>query len=414
MRQDVIRWKRYLLIAAAVVVLVPGVLTGCAGGETTSSGSQGTGGTALAEDSKEAIVIGEIAALTGPTALNGIQEQKGAQLAEEEINRAGGVLGRPVRLVTLDFAGKAEEGVSAYKRLVQQEKAVAVIGTNFSNVNIAMAPVTDQFQVPVLSNAIDIRATTQPNGKPWAYSFLAQPSSISWGKSMAKVALEVIGAKTAAILVDSGLAYATSQADPFEAYFTNHGGKIVAKEAYAAGTTDFKALLTKIKNARPDVILIPQYGQAAGLATVQARELGIQAAILGPNTFSTSDYTNVAGAAIEGVYFVNNVDMGDTAFTDFFQRFEAFHKEPPKTVNTMFGYDNMYIVKAAIEKAGAADPQKIRNALESIRGVRILQGNGTFTMNPVTHRPKDMPVTVFQYKNGKPVNLGKIQANEEE
>lgn len=391
-----------LIRSGLTVVVAAAMVAGCAG---SGGGGAKKGGE---------IVIGEIAALTGPTALSGIQEQKGVQLAIDELNAKGGVAGYTFKLVTYDFKGQVEDGVAAYKRLVQQDKAVAVIGTNFSNVNIALAPVADGrgFQVPIVHNAIDPRATESEPGKVYENSFLAQPSAIVWGKSMGKVAIETLGAKRVAVLVNNGLAFATSQADPFKEYVKKHGAEIVADESYAAGTNDYKALLTKIKDAKPDVILIPQYGPEAGVAVQQAKELGITAHILGANTMGTTDFTSVAKDAIEGVYFVNNLDLTDPAFADWAKRFEAKHGEPFKTVNAMFGYDNVMIIADAIERTGKADAASIRNALQSSSGVKILQGDGTFTMNGSVHRPQNMPLTLFQYKGGVAVNLGKVQANE--
>lgn len=386
-------WKRSAVVGVIMSLALTAV-AGCAGG------------------GEQVIKIGEIAALTGPTALSGLQEQKGAQMAVDELNAKGGINGKKLQLITYDFKGKVEDGVAAYKRLVQQDKVAAVVGTNFSNVNIAMSPVADQLEVPVVSNAIDPRATTPKAGEVYKYSFLAQPSSIAWGKMMAKVALDTLKAKRAAVLVNNGLAYATSQADPFKEYFQSHGGQIVADENFAAGTTDFKALLTKIKTASPDVILVPQYAQEAGLAAVQARELGITATILGPNTFGAQDYTSVAGRAAEGVHFVNNVDLTDASFGDFLKRYEEKYKEPVKTVNVLFGYDNVMIIADAIKRAGSADPKKIRDALEQTKDVAILQGDGKFTINAKIHRPHNMPVTVFKWQGGKAVPLGKVSVNE--
>ncbi|HYG58757.1 MAG TPA: ABC transporter substrate-binding protein [Symbiobacteriaceae bacterium] len=389
--------KRFA-VGLLALALVLSVLSGC-GSTATKKGE---------------IVIGEIAALTGPTALTGLQEQKGVQMAIDELNAKGGVAGYTFKLVTYDFKGQAEEGVSAYKRLVQQDKAVAIIGTNFSNVNIAMAPVAEGagFQVPVVHNSIDPRATTPKEGQVYQYSFLAQPSAIGWGKAMGRAAIEQLKAKRIAVLVNNGLAFATSQADPFKEYVKSQGATIVADESYAPGTTDYKALLTKIKAANPDLILIPQYAPEGGVAAQQARELGITAAILGPNTFGTEDFTKVAAAAAEGVYFVNNVDFTDKSFDDFKKRYEAKYSESIKTVNVLFGYDNMMIIADALKRAGSAEPKALRDALEKTSGVTILQGDGKITIDPKVHRPTNVPVILFQWKGGKAVNISKIPAGE--
>lgn len=359
------------------------------------------------------IKIGEIAALTGPTALSGLQEKNGVMLAVEEINKKGGILGKKVEVVTLDFKGKVEEGVSAYRRLVEQEKVVAVIGTNFSNVNIAISPVADELKVPIVCNAMDPRATTPAPGKVYAYTFLAQPSSIAQGNMIAKVALD-LGAKRAAVLVNNGLAFATSLAEPFRDYFTKHGGQVVAYEEFPPGQVDFRAQLTKIKQANPDVLMIPQYAQEAGLAIKQAREqLGLKVPVVGPNTLQSEPFEEAAGKAnLDNIYFVYNVFDGDPRFNDFKARYKAKYNEDIKTTNVFFGYDNMMIIADAIKRAGKADPKAIRDALENTKGVPILQGEGTITIDPKIHRPVGMPCVVFKWENGKTVYKGKILANE--
>jgi len=234
-----------------------------------------------ADAARDVIVIGEIAALTGPTMQQGTQERNGCVLAVEEINAAGGLLGKQVKLVTYDFKGQPAEGVSAYRKLVQQDKASVVIGTNFSNVNLAIAPVAEQLKVPIVSNAMEPLVTVPSPGKVNKYHFLAQPSSIEQGQIVARYGLKDLELKTAACIVNKGNSFATSQAEAFRDYWNANGGKVVEYIEYPAGLMDFKAQLTKIKAANPDCIYIAQYAQEAGLQVKQARELGIKAVVLG-------------------------------------------------------------------------------------------------------------------------------------
>ncbi|OPZ63539.1 MAG: hypothetical protein BWY85_01650 [Firmicutes bacterium ADurb.Bin506] len=348
----------------------------------------------------DVIVIGEIAALTGPTAQQGLQERNGAVLAVEEINAAGGVLGKQIKLITYDFKGQPAEGVSVYRKLVQQDKAVVIVGTNFSNVNLAMAPVAEQLKVPVLSNAMEPAVTTPEPGKVNKYHFLAQPSSIEQGAIVARYALDELKFKTAACLVNKGNSFATSQAEAFRDYFNANGGKVLDYIEVPAGAVDFKAQLTKIKASNPDCIYIPQYAQEAGLQVKQARELGITAVVLGANTLGVPPFVEAAGsnAIVAGTYFINNVHFGDPRLADFMARYEKRYGEPVITTNVFFGYDNVYIIKAAIEKAGVAEPEAIRTALENTKDVKILQGAGTITLDPNTHRPVDMPAWIFKWE----------------
>lgn len=363
-----------------------------------------------ANAARDVIVIGEIAALTGPTTQQGTQERNGCVLAVEEINAAGGLLGKQVKLVTYDFKGQPAEGVSAYRKLVQQDKASVIIGTNFSNVNLAIAPVAEQMKVPIVSNAMEPLVTIPAPGKVNKYHFLAQPSSIEQGQIVAQYGLKDLGFKTAACIVNKGNSFATSQAEAFRDYWNANGGKVVEYIEYPAGIMDFKAQLTKIKAANPDCIYIAQYAQEAGLQVKQARELGIKAVVLGANTLTSPPFVEAAGGhdVVSGIYYIYNADFDDARLADFMARYEKRYGEPVITINVLFGYDNVHIVAAAIKKAKSDNPEAIRAALETLTNVSILQGDGKLSFDPKTHRPVNMPAWIFRWEpdgSVKPMKL---------
>ncbi|HOA16251.1 MAG TPA: ABC transporter substrate-binding protein [Bacillota bacterium] len=292
--------------------------------------------------SAEPIFIGEIAALTGATSQQGLQERNGCILAMEEINAAGGLLGRPIKLVTYDFKGLPAEGVSVYRQLVQ-EGAKVIIGTNFSNVNLAIAPVAEQLKIPVVSNAIEPKVTIPAAGQINKYHFLTQPSAIEQGAVVARFALQELGMKTAACLVNNGNSFATSQAEAFRDYFNKNGGKVVEYIDYATGLLDFKALLTRIKAANPDCIYLGQYAQESGLQVKQAKELGIKATIVGNNTLSTPVFIETAGGAaiVEGSYYVVGVNMAEARQVAFNEKYTKRFGEPLFTTIVRCGSGNM-------------------------------------------------------------------------
>jgi branched-chain amino acid transport system substrate-binding protein len=348
---------------------------------------------------EEPIVIGFITALTGPTSLWGTQERNGAVLAAEEINAKGGVLGRPVKLIVYDHKGKPEEGVSAYRRLVDQDKAVAIGGTHFSNISLAIVPVAESKKVPIIGQAIEPRITVPAPGKVNAYTFLAQPSSAMQGEIMARFAWEDLGARTAACLVDKSNSYSTSQGEAFRDYIKARGGQVVSYIEYAGGTVDFRAFLTQMKVKSPEVIFLPQYAQGGGLQVRQARELGITATILGSNSLSDQNYVDACGGMenAAGTYFLFNVNFSDPKFERFHKAYEARYREPVVTYHAVFGYDDIYMIARAISSVGKPDPIAIRDALENLKDVPILAGDGSFTMNPKTHQPVNMPSWVFKW-----------------
>lgn len=347
----------------------------------------------------EPIVIGFITALTGPTSLWGTQEANGAKLRVEEINAAGGVLGRPLKLIVYDHKGSPQEGVLAYRRLVDEDKAVAVLGTHFSNISLAIAPVAEQKRIPVLGQAIEPRVTMPAPGRVNKYHFLAQPSCIEQGQMQARWAIEGVKAKTAAVLFDKSNSYADSQAEAFAEYFKERGGKVVAYIGYAAGTVDYKAHLTQIKQANPDVLFLPNYAQPGGMQVKQAKELGIKATLLGSNSLSDPPFMNAAGGAenVAGLYFLFNANFSEHKFAKFIKDYEAKYGTPPVTYHSVFGYDDVTLIAEAIKKAGKPDPDRIRTAIERLKNVPILLGDGKFTMDPKTHRSLDMPSWIFRW-----------------
>lgn len=384
--------KRIVALLLGLCLLVPMVF--------------GSVGAATKKD--DPIVIGLITALTGPTALWGTQERNGTVLRVEEINAAGGVLGRQLKLVAYDHKGNPQEGVSAYRRLVDQDKASIVLGTHFSNISLAIAPVAEQRRVPILGQPLEPKVMTPAPGKLNKFAFLAQPSAIEQGQMMARFGLEDLKLKTAAVLADRSNSYSISQAEAFAQLFEARGGKVVTFIGYPAGTVDFRTYMTQIKQHDPDILYLPQYAQEGGMQVRQAREAGIDAVILGSNSLSDPPFMNAAGGPemVEGVYFLFNVNFEEERFADFLERYRKRYGEDPVTYHVLFGYDNVTLAVEAIKKAGSSDPLKIRDQLERLNKVPILMGDGFFTMNPENHRPVNMPSWVFQWvKDGqrKPV-----------
>ncbi|MGI6567390.1 MAG: ABC transporter substrate-binding protein [Firmicutes bacterium] len=347
----------------------------------------------------EPIVIGFITALTGSTSLWGTQEANGAMLRAEEINAAGGVLGRPLKLIVYDHKGSPQEGVLAYRRLVDEDKAVAVLGTHFSNISLAIAPVAEQKKVPVLGQAVEPKVTIPAPGKLNKYHFLAQPSCIEQGQMMARFAFEELGARKAAVLADKSNSYSISQAEHFAEYFKRRGGEVTDFVEYAAGTVDYRAHLTQIKAGSPEVIFLPQYAQPGGMQVKQAKELGIEATFLGSNSLSDPPFVAAAGGAenVAGLYFLFNVNWSEPKFEAFINNYEAKYGEKPVTYHSLFGYDDVTLICEAIKNAGAAEPEAIRTAIEGLTDVPIMLGDGKFTMDAETHRTRNMPSWIMQW-----------------
>ena len=235
--------KKSLLISAVLVVLM-----------LTLAGSV----FAAELDTANPIKIGYIGALSGDTALWGQAGLNGMNLTAEMINESGGILGREVRIIGLDGKGAADDSVAAYKRLAEQEGVVAVVGTNFSSCNIPIAAVSDELHVPVIATAASNElVTVDAAGNLHPYSFRLCFIDPYMGYLAGSYAYKELGLRRAAIIVDVNDHYSTGVGGYMAETFTELGGDLVAREEAQSGDYDFRAQLSKIAMAQPDVLFVP-------------------------------------------------------------------------------------------------------------------------------------------------------------
>jgi branched-chain amino acid transport system substrate-binding protein len=214
---------------------------------------------------------------------------------------------------------------------------------------------------------------------------------------MAKFAWEDLKATKAAILYDISSDYSMGVRQFFTESWTKLGGTIVADEALKAGDVDFRPQLTSIKEAAPDVIIMPLMFKEVALSATQARELGITATMLGGDGWPSLQLLEIAGPAVEGSYYVDHADVKAPALTEFREQYKTEYGKDIE-ITAVMGHDALMLMKAAIEKAGVAEPEAIRNALENITGVEVL--TGTINMDPATHNPAGKAAVIIKIENG--------------
>ena len=383
---------RKILSVLLISVLVFG-LVGCGGKTTTPP-----------VENKEPILIGNIQDLTGPTAVWGKGMKWGAEKAAEDINAAGGINGREVKIITYDNKNDVNEAMTSYNRLVEQDKVVAVIGPPNSNVGIALAPVTEDAKVPFWGYFMDERATTDSAGKPYNYMFLGQLSSNQQAEIMASYALNDLGIKKVAVLYDQSLAYSVTHAEPFANWMRANGGEIVAYEAFQQGEMDYRVQLSKMIEAKPEALFITSYVQQNSIAYKQAREMGFEGTILGNNSFFIPFASLVNDEAYD-VHFPVNISFEEENFKPFVEKFVAeFNEAPP--LHIAFGYDAVLAITDAITRADSTDPTAIRDALLQIKD--LVGFTGSITINPETHRPLDLTMFVTKVDKDKYIPVGRF------
>ena len=233
---------------------------------------------------------------------------QGAELAQTQINSAGGLLGRQIEFIVMDNQEErpvpdAAESVRIAKTLIEQERVTAILGPIFSNNSIQVGPVVQQLQRPIIPGSAGDHVTAAGN-----FVFLVAPTTSAHGTVMAQFAIDPseLGATTAATIRQTESAYTESLTEAFETNFRELGGKIVASEVYQVGDNTFDAQLINIKAAAPDVLYIAGIIPDIHFVMAQAREIGIQAIFLGPGSWDESQKlfnTLTDNAPLEEVYF---------------------------------------------------------------------------------------------------------------
>ncbi len=324
------------------------------------------------------IVIGVVAPISGEAATFGISTKQGVELAAEEWNANGGILGRKIFLKVADDKGDPTTAVSEATRLIEMEKVYAIVGTVMSKCSIPMSSVAQESKIPMISPT-----STNPKvtiGKDFIFrACFLDPFQGTVG---ANFAYKNLGLKKVGVLYDIANDYTKGLAEFFQAQFVKLGGTIVAFEGHPAGVTDFHAQLTKIIAAGPELIYIPDYYNDAGLIAKQARALGFTGAFLGGDGWDSPDLVKIGGDAIEGGFYTNHFSKDDTRpiVQDFVNRFKAKFGTDPDALAAL-AYDAANVMFDAIKRAGSTDGTKIKDALKvakfsAVSGVIQFDENG--------------------------------------
>lgn len=351
---------------------------------------------AFAEDT---IKVGEIAAVTGDLAAFGDAEVKALQIAAEEINAEGGILGKPVEIVMYDCSTRQEDTINAARRLVERDKVCAVIGPNSSGLCTAASPIFKKAKVPHIGTTpSNPSVTMDQRGRVRPYSFRICFIDPYVGEVGASFVYKDLGKKRAAILYDLSSDYSYGLREYFTEEFERLGGEIVADEGYKGDDVDFGSQLTNIKEKDADILYIPATGNAPALIMKQARELGLQMPFVGGDGYGDF-WWEIAGDAIDGSYWMSPVAPDDPALQGFFDKYkEKFGTDHIEFINAVAAYDSLYWLKDAIERAGDTDPVKIKEALETTENLKLM--HATITMDEF-HNPKNKDCIVLEARDGK-------------
>lgn len=372
-------WKK-LASAALAAVVVAGLLGGCGGGDK-KSGDAGKGGNEF--------VVGVNAELTGNVANYGKSMKSGFELAVEEVNKAGGINGKKVRVVEADNKSEPSESGNAATKIVTKDKVVAVIGPATSGCVAAEEPILSSNKVPLIAPCATAPGiTVDKSGKVKPFVFRACFIDPYQGEIMAKFASEDLKVKKVAILHDSSSDYSKGLTAVFTEKFKAAGGTITADEAYLAKDIDFKAALTKLKATNPDAIYIPGYYEEVAKIIKQAREIGLNVPLLGCDGWDSPKLVEIAGKeATNKCYFSNayTAEDKDPGVQKFISAYKAkFNKVPD--VFALEGYNAGLVLFNALKTANSTDGTKIAEALAKTKDLQVANGKFSYDEyhNPVT------------------------------
>ena len=348
----------------------------------------------FARAAEEPIRIGEYASITGKEASLGQSSHNGTMMAIDDLNAAGGVLGRPLLLITEDTQSKPGESATAAKKLISRDKVVALLGEVASSRSLEAAPVAQLAKVPMISPASTNPKVTETGNYIFRTCFI-DPFQ---GPVMAKFAQEKLRAQRVALMVSNSSAYSIGLAKFFREAFTANGGTIVLEQKYAEGDKDFKAQLTAIKAAGVDAVFNPGYYNEGALIVLQARDLGLTLPIFGADSWEAEALIELGGKAIEGAYLCSHYSPADPSprVQNFVQAYKKRFGTTPDS-NASLGYDSVLVLVDAIKRAGSTDRAKIRDALAVTKNFAAVTGNITID----AQRNASKNAVIIQVRNGK-------------
>lgn len=380
--------------AAAVMALS---LAGCSGGSMDDSSSSS------AKASGDSITIGTVTTNSGTAAAYGEAEVKGFELAVSEINAKGGINGKKVKLESMDDKGDATEASNAYNKLAGDNNVLAVAGPTISATTAAVAPLADQSKLVTIAPA-----ATSDSIETGNYLFRTCFKDSYQGEVAARFAAENLKVKKVAVLYGTGDPYSSGVGEAFAKAAEKLGLEVVDKESSSsADDTEYSAQLQKIQASGAELLYAPYYYSVAGPYIIpQARSVGFEGYVMGPDGYDGLKLTGDK-SQYNKTYYTTHYSADDNTNTkvqDFIKSYKSKNNAEPNTFAAL-GYDTIYMIKQAIEKAGEnATREDVRNA---VAGMTFDGVTGKFTMDKSGSPTKS--VTVLEMKDGKPVYNTTVQ-----
>lgn len=344
--------KKRIFAVLLAVTMVASAMTGCSSKKNAAANS-------------DTITIGGLAPLTGDVSVYGIATNNGIKMAVEEINAAGGVLGKKINYVWQDEKGDATEAINAYNKLVNNDHIIALVGDVTSKPTLAVAQRAAKDKIPMITATATADNVTAAGTNVFRTCFI-DPFQ---GELMASYGSKKLSGKTAAIIYNISDDYSKGLMEAFTASAKSLGLNVVATEGYAKNTVDFSAQLTNIKSKNPDVLFLPVYYQDVAQIAVQAKKVGLSAKLLGADgwdgVIDKIDKSNLD--AINGAFFCSqySAESTDANMVAFLKKYKETYKQDANQFSVL-GYDAMKMMVQAIKNANSTDSAAIIKAMAAI------------------------------------------------
>ena len=386
-------------LAALCLAAVMGVsVTACSGGNMYATSNESA---TIADN--DVITIGSVTTNSGAAAAYGEAEVNGFKLAVKEINADGGIFGKQIKLESMDDKGDVIEASNAFNRLAGDKNVIAVLGPTISSTSGAVAPLADQNQMPTIAPA-----ATADSVETGGYLFRTCFKDSYQGEVAARCAAENLKVKKVAVLYGTGEPYSSGVGEAFAKAAEKLGLEVVDKESSSsADDTEYSAQLQKIQASGAELLYAPYYYSVAGPYIIpQARSVGFEGYVMGPDGYDGLKLTGDK-SQYNKTYYTTHYSADDNTNTkvqDFIKSYKSKNNAEPNTFAAL-GYDTIYMIKQAIEKAGEnATREDVRNA---VAGMTFDGVTGKFTMDKSGSPTKS--VTVLEMKDGKPVYNTTVQ-----
>lgn len=349
----------------------------------------------------DSVRVVSIFSLTGIAAKHNAPMVKMVELAIHTINENGGLLGLPVELLVLDNQSTPIGSAKAARKAVGLD-AIAVIGGHWSSHSLAMAPILQQYGIPMISPASTNPEITLDRD----YIFRACFVDSFQGRAMASFARNTLGAKRAVVLSNMDEKYSLTLAGYFRDVFVEQSGEIAADIQYRGDATDFSEIISQIRPLAVDVIYLPGYTRDSGLFIKQARKSGIKATFLGADGWDEIGEfaTEVINGSYQTAAWHPMVPYSESR--ELKELYNDYYHTQITNFNSPLAYDAVMLLKKAISSCNCLNKSKIKEFLQKIESFRGATGVISFDDQG---DPKEKEVIIIQFKDNEPVFIEAVK-----